>query len=262
MLVPVSQQSPSFLHELGKTFTKRRHGQDEGTSGGPGSSEASDGSVPATTSATDLTSPTTSLQPDTTSQSLFPEPTATSNSNDTTFTLQFTDVQNATTCESYTVSWSYDGSGQTDFALFVVENLWGPNNNASVPLYSGGSPPLLRMLSVNISPNTTNFTWSSVDLQEGWYMLDARLLGSNSGAKFFPQSAPLYVTNGTDTSCVGPSTPTTDSDSHSHIGTGDVAAIIIGAVAAAGLLAVAFAFPRFWRRELPSPKKRRPYYLY
>lgn len=261
MLVPVPQQPPSPLHVLGNMFSKRRHGEGEGTSGSSGSNEASDGSMSITTSSTDLASPTTPLQPGMTSESSFPETTATSNSSDTVSTFQFTDVQNATTCESYTVSWSYVGPSRTDFSLFVTENLWGPNNNATIPLHSGGSPPPLRMLSVDISPNATNFTWGSVDLQEGWYMLDARFaVSSHSGGKYFPQSAPLYVANGTDTSCVRSPTPTPNS--HSHLGTGDIVGIVIGAVAAAGLLAVAFFFPRFWRRDLPSPKKPRPYYLY
>jgi len=261
MLVPVPQQSPSSLHMLGEMITKRRHGQDEGTSGGPGSNEGSDGSLPITTPNTDLASPTTPLQSGATSSTSPPGPTTASNSNDTTSTLQFTNVQNATTCESYTVSWSYAGPSRTDFSLFVTENLWGLNNNATAPLYSEGSPPLLRMLSDDISPNTTNFTWSLVDLQEGWYMLDAQLPVSNqSGVKFLPESAPLYVANGTDTGCVKSSTPITQS--HSHPGTGDIVAIVVGAVAAAGLLTVAFIFPRFWRRDLPSPKKPRPYYLY
>ncbi len=270
MLLPISQRPPSSSKELGETFTKRRHGQDDGTSGGPESDEALGSNAPVITSATGLTSPTTSLQPEATSETSlqpeatsetsFPGPTATGNSNATVFTLQFMNVHNATTCESYTVSWSYGSPSRTTFALFVTENLWGPNNNATMPHYNGGSPPLLRMLSPNIFRNATNFTWSSVDLQEGWYMLDARLPRSSGNMKFLPQSAPLYVSNGTNTSCVKPSTPLTDS--HSRLGTGDVVAIIIGAVAAAGLLAVAFAFPRLWRRDLPSPKKRRPYYLY
>ncbi|KAF9453250.1 hypothetical protein P691DRAFT_81094 [Macrolepiota fuliginosa MF-IS2] len=257
MLLPASQALPSSLaHEPDITLARRRHGQDDGANSGPGGGSGGGDPTPSTNAA-DLNAP---VVPAATSTSVAPSPAATSMPS----TLHFLDVQNATTCQSYTVSWSYDGpSPGFDIALSVNENPMGSaNNNATTSGSSGHMPSPARVLSNNISSTTTNFTWESVDLDGGWYTLSARAADPGQSVMFTPQSTSLYVVNGTDVSCVRMSRPVPSSGSRPHLSTGDIVAIIIGAIAAAGLLAIAFAFPRFWRRDLPSRKRRRPYYLY
>ncbi|KAJ3567391.1 hypothetical protein NP233_g6400 [Leucocoprinus birnbaumii] len=178
----------------------------------------------------------------------------------TTSTLHFVALQNATTCESFSFSWVYQGPiPSSNLSLSIVQSPIAVNQPGE---YSSKPPSQLitvRLLSSTVSTNTTNFTWHTVDLMPGWYMLDAEI--PDPKAHFLSHMSPLYVANGTNTTCVKYFEP----QMHHHraeLTKGEIAGIIIGAVAAAGLLAVAFAFPRLWRRELPSLKKRRPYYLY
>jgi hypothetical protein len=163
--------------------------------------------------------------------------------------LHFLSLQNATTCQSYFFSWLYDGPVlNSNLTLSVVQN---------PQIYSDMMDT--RVLTTDLPTSATNFTWQSVDLPQGWYMLQGTI--DDPGVNFLPHMSPLYVINGTNTSCVKDFQPETSSHT-SRLDTGDIVGVVIGAIAAACLLSVAFAFPRLWRRELPTLKKRRPYYLY
>lgn len=264
MLIPVGASPSPFARELDVALVRRRHGQDDQSNEGPGGNSHDGGGSPddneVVASAT-LTDPNASDGPVATPTSSVPAPTASSNGSSEAPALRFIDVQNATTCQSYTFSWSSDSlNPSSNIKLFIGGSL-GPDSNTTATLSSSDNlPPPIRILSTRIPLSATNFTWVSVDLTEGWYTLDAQPSRAHRSVKFTSQPAPLYVINGTDTSCVRSSQPI--SSSHPRLSTGDIVAVVIGAVAAAGLLAVAFAFPRLWRRDLPSPKRPRPYYLY
>lgn len=236
---------------------RRHHGQDDGTERGPSSSGNDSGESLGDGLVTPSVAATGSAQP-APSTSLSSSPAVSSNSG--VSTLQFSDMQNATTCQSYRVSWSYTGPNpDSDIILSINQDPTGSKND-TMPLYLPLIP--IRTLSSNISSTATDFIWGSVDLEQGSYMLNARAVNPNESAKFVCRPTRLYVVNGTDTDCIKYPESAISSESRPRLSKGDIAGIIIGAIAAGGLLAVAFIFPRLWRRDLPSPKRRRPYYLY
>lgn len=176
---------------------------------------------------------------------------------DVTSSLHFLALTNATTCQNYSFSWVYEGPVPNSNLTFSIIQ-------SPLRKYEGYSsyPPsqltTVRVLSSTVSTDTSNFTWGAVDLMEGWYMLQAEIPDPN--AHFLPHMSPVYVANGTDTTCVKYFEP--KMYHQSSLTKGDITGIIVGAIAAAGLLTLAFIFPRLWRRDLPSLKKRRLYYLY
>ncbi|KAF8894498.1 hypothetical protein BD779DRAFT_842540 [Infundibulicybe gibba] len=182
-------------------------------------------------------------------------------------TFQFANItDDATTCRSFTFLWSYSSPSVALLTLSV--STAEAVQKAAIPAVA---PPTLRMLSTNLPSDTHVYTWIMVDVAEGWYQINAR---ETSSVGMSPQSAPFFVRNGTNLECLkAAQTNTSTSTFHKpsnpphhtpmrHLGTGELIGIVLGAVAGVLLLAIAFIFPRLWRRALPTTKKQRRYLFY
>lgn len=111
------------------------------------------------------------------------------------------------------------------------------------------------------------YLWAPVDIDEGWYTAKAfdtgELLGiSGQSAPFFVAQTQLHppcpMANNTISS-----TNTTDSSGHPVLHAPEIVGITLGGiVGSVALLVLVFIVPRFWRKELPVPKARRPRLLY
>lgn len=180
-------------------------------------------------------------------------------------TFQFEDPGNATTCSSFSFSWTFTGDHVTPMTLLVVDEQH-PTLLTQTPL---------RTLALGVPSNSQMFTWATVDIEEGWYRVKAIETVPMIGLPV--HTATFFVKNSSDVSCLqptsasvlffhksmnGPSQPSSHHVPPRHIGVGELIGIILGGLAGVVLLAVAFLFPRLWRRALPSPKKRRRYILY
>ncbi|KAJ7581377.1 hypothetical protein C8J56DRAFT_263451 [Mycena floridula] len=175
-------------------------------------------------------------------------------------TFQFTAPNNTTTCDSTTFFWSSGGvkSGTMDLVVF--------NNISNRPL------PFLAInetVAKNVTSSTQEWTWLSVNVPEGWYAVQALESSLPDGVSL--PSAPFFVQNGSDVSClVGKSTasepdpmvPSSPKPKHRHVHIGSLLGTVIGSLVAFVVIAIAFIYPRWWRRALPSPKIKRRYVLY
>ncbi|KAF8969945.1 hypothetical protein BDZ97DRAFT_1754351 [Flammula alnicola] len=189
----------------------------------------------------------------------------------------FNDPTNTTVCTTLGLSWTY--TGQVVVAMTLTIQAQGQDQVGSTTASSNmpsASSSTFRILTTEALSNAASFTWSLVDVKEGWYIAKAfdtaDKLGISAG------SSPFFVTQGNDTSCllttntsstVNPSPSQTaspgPSDSRGFIGTGDIVGIALGVTAGLiCLIVAAFTFPRLRRREPPDPatKRRRPYLLY
>jgi uncharacterized membrane-anchored protein YitT (DUF2179 family) len=177
--------------------------------------------------------------------------------------FQFDDLGNATACSSFTFSWKFIGEHVTSMTLFIV----GEQRPTSIV-----QPPL-RILAQGVLSNSQKFTWTIVDVEEGWYRVNAVETVPMIGLPM--QMTTFFVKNSSDLSCLPSSPPTIQAAFHKssnsasrphiqprHIGPSELVGIVFGGLAGAVLLALAFMFPRLWRRALPSRKKRRIYILY
>ncbi|ESK94302.1 hypothetical protein Moror_8287 [Moniliophthora roreri MCA 2997] len=172
--------------------------------------------------------------------------------------LQFAIPDNTTTCDSITFFWTPTGGLDESSISLVVTNQEVPEHPASTVI--------TQTLSGSLSTNDQHFTWLHVNVPEGWYTVQAQM----QNQIILSQSPAFFVQNGTDVSCIpGINTSSMDSSpksshhrpSHSrHLPLGEVVGIAVGSAAGFTILAMAFAFPQFWRHALTSPKRKHPYH--
>ena len=154
------------------------------------------------------------------------------------------------TCGQTNVHWTYTGSSSP-----LTLNITNINVNQQAPLSSigpsstsqaavsvsvtsptlakrqfngyGGSylPPVNEMLIAGIDPTVNNFTWTSVNVPQGWYQLYANVQNTVQAT-----SSSFFVQNGTNTNCVpqyavtAPSSSArSSSTSHGPVSTGALA---------------------------------------
>ncbi|KAF8163183.1 hypothetical protein B0H34DRAFT_794922 [Crassisporium funariophilum] len=191
-----------------------------------------------------------------------------------TQTFQFNDPSNSTTCERLVLTWNYNGQNAVAMTLAVRDQ--GQMTQST----SEAQPPASTSLTLttDVLSNADIYTWIAVDVTEGWYIATALDTATTLG--IHAQSSPFFVTLGTNTSCLpsnsvdNPNNSSTQSPlpssvspgplsfSQHAVGVGDIVGIALGVTAGVVFLIAAFVFPRLWRRELPTTKKKRPYLLY
>ena len=136
--------------------------------------------------------------------------------------------------------------------------------------YDGSYLPVVNeYLIAGIDPAANNFTWTSVNVPQGWYQIYADVQNTVQAT-----SSSFFVQNGTNTACVpqfllgAPSTITADSSSStsppvatsspsthsSHSNAGAIAGGVVGGIA---FLAAAFAVIFFCLRRRPTRSRLR-----
>ncbi|KZT24152.1 hypothetical protein NEOLEDRAFT_1242640 [Neolentinus lepideus HHB14362 ss-1] len=188
-----------------------------------------------------------------------------------TAVLAFHAIENMTACDSGTVTWTFSGSSGGNLSLVVT--------NSNVPQ----SPPTLsrtitpepltarshvrrdvqamdRLLVTGIDPSALSWTWSPVNVTQGWYDMEAftLYLGQGSSQVYTAASTQFYVANGSDTSCLNAVVPpssssvpsssptsipvsTLSSGSHTNVGA-VVGGVLGGLVGLCAILAAIFYF--------------------
>ncbi|EPQ53716.1 hypothetical protein GLOTRDRAFT_139850 [Gloeophyllum trabeum ATCC 11539] len=195
-----------------------------------------------------VASPTLPITPTTISISL-PTSSLTSASTAPTTTAVITlhAVENMTTCGSGTVTWDFSGSPGGDLSILVM--------NVNDTSHSS------QYLSTNLDPASETWTWSKVNVSQGWYDLEAYISYPSSSDRVsdFKQ---FYISNGTDTSCLlgssgsnPASTPSTSSTAlpvsglppSRHTNVGAIVGGVLGGLAGLFFLLAAFLFFRTGR---------------
>ena len=134
----------------------------------------------------------------------------------------------------------------------------------------GGSylPPINTILIAGIDPTLNNWTWTAVDVPQGWYQIYANVQNTVQAT-----SSSFFVQNGTNTNCVvqfanTPSNATsasstshvpvaTNSSSSVHSSHSNAGAIAGGVVGGIAFLAAIFAAFFYWRRRRLSDSRYR-----
>ncbi|TFK49291.1 hypothetical protein OE88DRAFT_1736927 [Heliocybe sulcata] len=201
--------------------------------------------------------------------------------------VTFHAVENMTACDSGTVTWDFSGTSGGNLTL-VVTNGNVPQSPATPsrtitpePLASliarsnvrRDVPAVSKLLETGIDPSISTWTWSPVNVTEGWYDLEAFLLytGQAGSQLFAATSTQFYVSNGTDLSCLGV-TPTSSSSAApsasstgssipvAAMGTGkhtNVGAIVGGVLGGVVGLFLIFAAVVFFRVRKPTRARAR-----
>ncbi|KDR81492.1 hypothetical protein GALMADRAFT_134924 [Galerina marginata CBS 339.88] len=192
--------------------------------------------------------------------------------------FSFTSLKNTTSCSALELSWSYSGQAAVAMTL-IVQDQMVPSAPMLITGSSTGNLPTtsvsFRTLTTDVPSNADNYIWPSVDVNEGWYTAKAFDTAASLGISAV--SEPFFVSRGTNTSCFSPdptnataatssvpanATSTFPSPRRGALHSGDIIGISLGVTVGIIFLFAAFIFPRMCRRELPSPKGRRPYLLY
>ncbi|THH18841.1 hypothetical protein EW146_g2200 [Bondarzewia mesenterica] len=150
-----------------------------------------------------------------------------SSSTSLAFPFYFNTVAEMWTCGEATVTWNYLGSasglklgitndGVMQKAAPTHSLSDGTSSSTSTASASGlvrrqtsstSVPTINQTLVTQLDPFAYNWTWSKVDVPQGWYVMEA-FMGSSSA-----QSTSFFVNNGTDVSCLIGSTPSSSSSS-------------------------------------------------
>jgi len=181
-------------------------------------------------------------------------------------TVQLKDHGNATACSSLTFFWSLSPERPILMTLSVVD--WRKPISVYPPAPLEIMTSSSKILAVDIPSHLYEYTWHTVDVPEGWYVVDLIETGPDTTG-MSTQSSPFFVTESGGSPCCHNSSafsvshkPNPPHHSAPHpLRPAELAGIVLCAVFGVCILTVAFFPSRFWRRSLPSPKRRRLYVL-
>ncbi len=109
----------------------------------------------------------------------------------------FDDPANATLCSPFVLSWAYSGQAAVAMTLTAQPRDVFKSNSTITPSSTSSET---RILTTSVLSTADSFTWSSVDVREGWYIAKAfdtaGTLGISAG------SDPFYLKQGSDTGCL------------------------------------------------------------
>ncbi|KAJ7669402.1 hypothetical protein DFH06DRAFT_1180841 [Mycena polygramma] len=122
------------------------------------------------------------------------------------------------TCQPSLITWLYSSASDINFkdlALTItnvdVPQLSAPSTTAigtfSTPTLQRRDGDLTQTIASGVDPTLGTFTWSNVDVSQGWYTMVATMASVN----FQLQSSAFYVQNGPDVSCISTSSPSSSS---------------------------------------------------
>ncbi|KAJ6600003.1 hypothetical protein DFH09DRAFT_1355989 [Mycena vulgaris] len=154
-------------------------------------------------------------------------PTKTAVSAIVTSLFSFDKISEMTTCIPATITWRYtpaisdDFSDFSDLTLSITNDVAQPSPPPSTTIgsfssffsvearavYRNRRDVLTQDISNGfIDPLALSYIWPSVNVSAGWYALEASISGTTVA-----ESLSFYVINGSDTSCVGPVSPSSSS---------------------------------------------------
>ncbi|EMD34415.1 hypothetical protein CERSUDRAFT_97675 [Gelatoporia subvermispora B] len=185
-------------------------------------------------------------------------------------TFTFIDPGNMTTCQPGTFQWSDTDSHVVALTLEVRSefDVDASSNSTSISTIS-------RVLTNSTLSTVGKFTWSDVDVPEGWYC--AVVFDTADTIGLHVQSPLFFIQSGQSTSCVVSNSTTTSPDASNNTSTSAsadtsqsggstgglsnaaLAGTIVAAVIGVLLLTIAFSVPHWWKRTLPfRSRNRRP----
>ena len=177
-----------------------------------------------------------------------------SNESEPVLTFIDDDALQAFTCQAINVHWNYTGpSGSINL---YTTNVGVPQTSSkgSSSTVNTSTTNITVTLGTNIDTSNSSFRWGSVDVPEGWYILNASMPAQSYSA----QSDPFYVQTGNDTSCISSSTSNSKSANPSpHPDIIPIAAIIgasFGLTIVVATMVVAYIF---FRKGRPRKSNRR-----
>lgn len=112
-------------------------------------------------------------------------------------------VHNMTTCTSGLISWSY--TGQAAELSLSITNI-GVDQSYDLSRFRARqsvSGTIQKQL-VDTNTSASSWTWSSVNLTQGWYEIQGLVIATPSVSS---NSAPFFITNGTNVSCLTSTSP-------------------------------------------------------
>jgi len=146
-----------------------------------------------------------------------------------------------TTCKPGIITWNYSGSSAN--RLLSITNVDDPYSSGNITRQSTTG----NSFSVDINAASNNWTWSQVNVSQGWYQGNVPSLSAVSAA--------FFISNGSDVSCLLGSS----SSSSAILDSGEIMGIVLGALAGLGVIVVgvAYYYLRSRRRRLPRGNQRR-----
>lgn len=201
---------------------------------------------PPTISST-LSSSTSSHVMTSTASALTPSPTPSQ--------FSINAVKNMTTCAPGVITWTYNGSSPSILLSILNVNVLDPYPQHDLARRQNTAGQVSVTLT-NTSTKLNSWTWPQVDQPQGWYMIEGSIASLNAS------SAAFFISNGSDTACLLPSsssspgptsTATTVEASSMTLSVGEIVGIVIGSLA--GLVFLVLAIAYYFCRQSRSPTR-------
>lgn len=157
-----------------------------------------------------------------------------------------------TTCTSGLISWKYGGKGAG--LLLSITNIGVPQNDALRIKGKRSSGDVTMQQLVDTNTSLSSWTWSSVNLTQGWYEIQGLVLSSPTVSN---NSAPFFISNGTDVTCLAATSPQASSSASpsagalpsSNLNVGGIVGGVVGGVFAVALAIIAGVWLWLRRRK-------------
>ncbi|KIM78239.1 hypothetical protein PILCRDRAFT_600759 [Piloderma croceum F 1598] len=160
-----------------------------------------------------------------------------------TATLILQKPDQMTTCQSGSITWFYTGPLPAQLTLELTDINVNQSTNPSPPI-------ILMTLADSIDATAENWTWQTIDVPSGHYVVEGAVLDVNA------TSDPFFVANGSDTSCLQTITTTPTPSQVATSKKTHVAAIAGGTVGGVVLLAVILGALLLWRKSRQVRSRR------
>ncbi|KAG0707879.1 hypothetical protein DFH29DRAFT_893934 [Suillus ampliporus] len=176
--------------------------------------------------------------------------TATPSSTPSQFSINA--VNNMTTCTPGIITWTYNGSSADILLSITNVNVLDPYPQRDLTRRQNSAGQTVSVTLANASAISNSWTWPKVNQSQGWYKIQGSVTGLNVS------SAPFFISNGSDTSCLLSSSSSSAVENHTNsTNVAKIVGIVVGGVA--GLFILAVVIPYYLcRRRRSRGSKRKP----
>lgn len=163
-------------------------------------------------------------------------------------------VENMTTCAPGIITWTYNGPSP-NISLYITNVVLDTHSQRDLTRRQNTAGQTSVTLTVT-SSRLKSWTWPQVDQPQGWYTIDGFVASLNAS------SAPFFISNGSDTSCLlsssssslGPaSIATAVATSSTTLSDDTIVGVVVGSLVVCLFLVLAIA--RYLRRRCCSPTR-------
>ncbi|KAF8520937.1 hypothetical protein BU17DRAFT_88521 [Hysterangium stoloniferum] len=161
----------------------------------------------------------------------------------------FDTLNNATTCEPFTITWSLENATPQNLSAVDVMSLYIQNNDVTQNIVN-------QTIVINVPLAKTGYTWSAVTVPSGSYVIQGIQTQTNGTSE---ESPLFFVQAGTNTSCVTSTGASLGGtlNTHNTTRTAAIAGGVVGGLVLIACLAMAVLFIYTLRKKKQAGRARK-----